>query len=232
MATLNTGAFLLAGMLAFASAGMAKDKNTTEVDNRLNTATAVFEQMMGTPSTGIPENLLARAQCIVDIPHMKKGAFIVGASHGAGFASCRTSSGSWSAPSPVSISGGSVGLQAGGQETDIVMLFMNERARNQLLASNFKLGAGTSVQAGPVGAGAQTQTGTADVYTYMSKNGAFAGASINGSNLGQDKDATKALYGSNIPQGKILQGGVQVPPAAQQFVSALNRYSSQQTRGD
>ena len=229
MVTLNRVAFLIAGVLAFVSAGTAEDKNVTEVDNRLNTATAVFEEMMGTPTTGIPENLLARAQCVVTIPHMKKGAFIVGVSHGAGFASCRTASG-WSAPSPISLSGGSVGLQAGGQETDVVMLFMSPKAHNQLLSSGFKLGAGTSVQAGPVGAGAQTGP-AADVYTYLRKNGAFAGASISGSDLGQDNDATKVLYGTSIPQGDILQGGVRVPPPAQQFVTALNRYSYAAARG-
>ncbi len=229
MITLNRGAFLLAGILAFAPAGMAQDKNVTEVDNRLNTATAVFDEMMGTPATGIPPSLLAKSQCVVTIPHMKKGAFIVGVSHGAGFASCRTTSG-WSAPSPISLSGGSLGAQIGGQETDIVMLFMSPTARNQLLSSGFKLGAGTSVQAGPTGAGAQTPR-NADVYTYVRKNGAFAGASISGSNLGQDKDATKALYGAEIPQANILQGGVRVPPAAQQYVYALNRHTYAAARG-
>src|SRR6185436_88266 len=128
----------------------AEDKDK-EVD-RLNEAATVFTEIMDAPDKGIPQDLLEKAHCIVIVPGLKKGAFIVGAKFGKGFVSCRDkTSHRWSAPAGVRMEGGSVGFQIGGSETDVVMIVMNDAGVERLLSSKFTVGADVSVAAGPVG---------------------------------------------------------------------------------
>ena len=123
---------------------------------RLQAATAVLKEVMGIPDKAIPQDLLNKAQCIVIVPGLKKGAFIVGAKYGKGFVSCRGKSGvGWSAPGSVRVEGGSVGFQAGGSETDVIMLVMNASGMNRLLSTKFTLGGDATVAAGPVGRSTQ-----------------------------------------------------------------------------
>src|SRR5713101_7038377 len=137
---------------------LAKDNN--EGAKRLNEAAAVFSEVMAAPDKGIPQELLEKAHCIVIVPGLKTGAFIVGAKYGKGYLSCRrsTSGAGWSAPGTVRVEGGSVGFQIGGSSTDLIMLVMSERGAEKLLESKFTLGAEGSVAGGPIGLTATAQT--------------------------------------------------------------------------
>jgi len=130
-----------------------------EPAKRLNDAAAVFSEVMAAPDKGIPQELLENAHCIVIVPDLKTGAFIIGGKYGKGYLSCRNKRGpGWSAPATVRIEGGSVGFQIGGTSTDLIMLVMNERGADKLLESKFTLGAEGSVAGGPVGRTATAQT--------------------------------------------------------------------------
>src|ERR1700704_1254797 len=146
-------AFLL---LMAVGALSAKEKPTPL--QRLDEASAVFQEIMATPDRSIPQDLLDKAHCIVIVPGLKKGAFIIGAKYGKGFLSCRTTGKGWSAPGTIRVEGGSVGLQIGGSESDVIMLVMNERGASKLLSSKFTLGGEGEVAAGPVGRLASAQT--------------------------------------------------------------------------
>src|SRR5215472_14752891 len=127
--------------------------------DRLQDAAGVFSEIMSTPDKGIPQDLLGRAECVIIIPGMKKAAFVVGGEYGKGFAQCRAASGTgWTAPAAVKLEGGSVGFQLGGSATDLVLLVMNRRGMDQLMADKFTLGADASVAAGPVGRTAAANT--------------------------------------------------------------------------
>jgi lipid-binding SYLF domain-containing protein len=208
---------LLAGALALTQSMPAQ-----ELQQRLNQSAEVLSQMTGTQGATIPPQVLDRARCIVVIPNMKSGAFLVGAEYGKGFASCRTVSG-WSAPAPFAAEGGSIGLQAGGQEQDLVLLLMDDNARSELLQNNLKLGATASVEAGSTTA--KPKETNADVLAYSHSNGIFAGASVNGVSIHADSDALPKLYGPNVTANQVLEGQVAPPPQARQFDSTLNRAS-------
>src|SRR3984885_3185303 len=147
--------------------------------DRLNDAATVFSEVMDAPDKGIPQDLLEKASCIVIVPGLKKGAFIVGAKFGKGFVSCRSKSGvGWGAPGSVRVEGGSFGFQIGGSETDVIMLVMNESGMRRLLTSKFTLGGDATVAAGPVGRSTQAETGpsmTAETLTWSRARGLFPG---------------------------------------------------------
>ncbi len=146
---------IMAG-LALTTSLLAIDK---EPAKRLGEAASVFSEVMATPDKGIPQDLLEKAHCIVIVPGLKTGAFIVGGKYGKGYLSCRNKSGAgWSAPATVRIEGGSVGFQIGGSTTDLIMLVMSDRGADKLLSSKFTLGGEASVAAGPVGRTATAQT--------------------------------------------------------------------------
>ena len=202
----------------------------SEAAQRLQSATEVMRQIMQTPDKGIPQDLLSKAACVIVIPNMKKGGFIVAAKYGRGFFSCRKTSGvGWSAPGGVRAEGGSFGFLIGGAETDVVMLVMNREGANKLLKSQFTLGGDASVAAGPVGRDSSAMTDAmmhAQILTYSRQRGVFAGLSLSGSTLREDNEANKALYGSDINNKTIVMGHVKAPAAAQGFLDVLNKYSS------
>ena len=185
---------------------------------------------MGTPDKAIPQDLLAKAQCIVVVPGLKKGAFIIGAKYGKGFVSCRKKGGlGWSAPGAVRVEGGSFGFQIGGAETDAFMLVMNRAGMNRLLSTKFTLGGDASVAAGPVGRDSQAETDaamTAEILTWSRQRGLFAGISLSGATLRPDEDWNNELYGHKMTNREVLTGDVATPAAAKSFVAALNKYSS------
>jgi lipid-binding SYLF domain-containing protein len=169
------------------------------------------------------------AKCIAVIPSMVKIAVGFGGNHGKGVATCRTASG-WSAPAPITITGGSWGLQLGGQAVDLVMIVTNDQGMQHLLASKFKLGADASAAAGPVGRDAAADTDIkmrAEVLTYSRARGLFAGIDLSGSSLTQDKDETHLLYGKFIPFSDILAGKVRPTEVSEPFLSAVRKYSVQ-----
>jgi lipid-binding SYLF domain-containing protein len=194
---------------------------------RLQNGSTVIKEIMSAPDSGVPEEVINNAKCIAVIPSMLKAAFGVGGAYGKGVASCRTAKG-WSAPAFFSLKGGSFGFQIGGQAADIVMLIMNERGMNNLLASKVKLGADASVAAGPVGRHADASTDwtmRAEVLTYSRTRGLFAGISLNGAVLTQHKDDTRDFYGHMVPFRTILLGQIASPAEAAVWHDTLTKYA-------
>src|SRR5215212_11043843 len=163
---------------------------------------------MATPDTGIPQELLDNAHCIVIVPDLKTAAFVVGGKYGKGYLSCRSKTGpGWSAPGTVRIEGGSVGFQLGGSKTDLIMLVMNERGADKLLSSKFTLGAEGSVAAGPVGRTATAQTDAqmhAEILSWSRSQGLFAGLALEGATLRQDQDDNATIYGRKLKNREIV----------------------------
>jgi lipid-binding SYLF domain-containing protein len=190
---------------------------------------------MSAPDNGIPQDLLEKSHCIVIVPGLKKGAFVVGGKFGRGFLSCRASSGrGWSAPGAVRVEGGSVGFQIGASETDVVLLVMNARGADKLLSSQFTLGGEGELSAGPVGRSATAQTDAlmrAEILSWSRSRGVFAGIALQGATLRQDLDANQILYGKRIENSDIVKQGIAPPPAASKLLNVLKRYSSAETRG-
>ncbi len=208
----------------------ADDKNQSEIAKRIDASAKVLDEIMATPDKAIPDKVMSGAKCIAVIPSMVKIAVGFGGSHGKGIATCRTADGRWSAPAPVTITGGSWGLQLGGQAVDLVMVVMNQAGMDHLLSSKFKLGADASAAAGPVGrdAGADTDIKMrSEVLTYSRARGLFAGVDLNGAALTQDKDETRVLYGKFEPFEAILDGKVQPTSSSEAFLAAVRKYSAQ-----
>lgn len=201
----------------------------SDAEKRLEQAAVVFEETMQMAEQSIPQDLLNKAHCVVIIPGMKKGAFIVGGSYGRGFLSCRKPGGEgWSAPAAVRMEGGSFGLQIGGSETDVIMLVMNERGRDKLLSSKFTLGGDASAAAGPVGRTAQAQTDaqmSAEILTYSRARGVFGGISLTGSTLRPDNSTNKDLYGKELANREIVTSAVAAPKGAERLLGLLNKHS-------
>ncbi len=214
-------------LLVFALAGGLRAQSETE--KRLDDAATVFAEVMASSDKAIPQGLLDKAQCIVVVPGLKKGAFIIGAKYGKGFLSCRQKSGTgWTAPGAVRVEGGSFGFQIGGSETDVILTVMNERGAQRLLASKFTLGGDASVAAGPVGRTATAQTDaymTAEILSWSRSRGLFAGVALTGATLRQDLDDNRELYGKTIENKEIVEKGVAAPKAAARLLSLFNKYS-------
>lgn len=208
----------------------ADDKSQSEIGKRIDASAKVLDEIMATPDKAIPDKVMSGAKCIAVIPSMVKIAVGFGGSHGKGIATCRTADGKWSAPAPVTITGGSWGLQLGGQAVDLVMVVMNQAGMDHLLSSKFKLGADASAAAGPVGrdAGADTDIKMrSEVLTYSRARGLFAGVDLNGAALTQDKDETRVLYGKFEPFEAILNGKVEPTTSSEAFLAAVRKYSAQ-----
>lgn len=222
----------LSVLLAALAAGVpvvAQDKDTAKVDERLAEAGKAFTEIMAAEDKAIPGNLLDKAECVVIIPGMVKGGFIVGGQGGRGAVSCRGANKSgWGAPAMLEMGGGSVGLQIGASATDVVMLVMNREGMDSLLKDKFTLGGDASVAAGPVGRSATAETDaalTAKILSYSRSKGVFGGIALKGSTLKQDNDANKALYKKPIEAKEILSGKMTAPPNAAPMLQALNKYS-------
>jgi SH3 domain-containing YSC84-like protein 1 len=202
----------------------------SDAPKRLQTAAEAFKEVMGIPDKAIPQDLLEKAQCIVIIPDLKKGAFIVGGKYGRGFVSCRKKDGvGWSAPGSVRIEGGSVGFQIGGSEMDVFMLVMNDRGMDRLLSDKFTLGADATVAAGPVGRVAQAETDarmTAEILAWSRARGLFAGIALDGATMREDDDWNQDLYGKPLKNREIVSGSVAPTKSAAPLLRELDRYSS------
>ena len=200
------------------------DKNA-KADSELARATETVQNITtAAPDKGVPKDVLEKAKCIAVIPKLVKGAFVVGAEHGKGVATCKSEeSKSWSGPAPFEVSGISWGPQIGGKSTDLMMFIMNDEGMNGLMKGHIKLGADVSAAAGPVGRTASAEAGyKAGVLTYSSSKGAFIGASLNGAELSQDHKMTEQLYGHDVPFSDILKGQAKAQTAeARDFVNAV-----------
>ncbi len=208
----------LVGTLAFA--GSAREDSV----DRMQKSVDVLHSIMATPDKGIPEEVLSGAKCMVIVPDLIKGGFILGGKHGRGIASCRTSEG-WSAPAFISVGGGSWGLQIGIEGVDLVMLVMNDAGLQHLLSSKFELSGEGSVAAGPVGRHASAGTDwkmNTELLTYSRSKGVFAGLTLEGAVVEQDNDSTHAIYGKHMSFRNILSGKASTPRSADAFVKAVS----------
>ena len=204
----------------------ARAQDTAKMDDRLNAAASIIEEVMAAPDHAIPETVLGGAHCVIVIPSEKKAAFGVGAQYGQGVATCRTGRG-WSAPVFVKLGGVSFGLQIGGQATDLVLLGMNAKSAQDMLHSKVKLGANASAAAGPVGRDAQAPTDVllnAEFLTYSRAKGLFAGLDLSGDVLEANGDDTMAEYGPSAHVNAVLRGAVKTPPNAEHFVRTVTKY--------
>lgn len=198
-------------------------------DKRLQRSAESLRDISSGRDNGIPRKLLEKAQCVVVVPDMKKAAFLVGGQYGRGFASCRIP-GSWSAPAPVRLTGGSFGVQLGADSTDIFLLVMNQRGMERLLSDKFALGADVNVAAGPVGRDANANTDAAmhaGILAWSRSRGAFAGVALNGTIVESDRAEATRLYGRPWSNREIIRGGVAVPDIARPLMAELNRDLSQ-----
>ena len=221
---------LLAVVVSLASLAFAVDEpRESKASDRVQAAADVLNEIQSAPDSGIPEEVLGRAECVAVVPSMLKGGFIVGAKYGRGVASCRTPKG-WSTPAFFTVTGGSFGFQIGGQAVDLVMLIMNNEGMQHLLSSQFALGADASVAAGPVGRHAEGNTDwkmRAQVLTYSRARGIFAGATLNGAVMKQDKDSTREFYGHMVTFKAALTGEVEAPAPANPFLSSLAKWAQE-----
>jgi len=226
---------LVVMIAALSCAALAQDQTTTpktketKADDRVQAAADVLDEIQAAPDQGIPEDLLSKADCVAVVPTLLKGGFIVAGQYGRGIASCRTPKG-WSAPAFFVTEGGDFGFLIGGQAIDLVMLIMNNDGMNNLLSSKFKLGADASVAAGPVGRHAAADTDwkmRAQVLTYSRTRGVFAGISLAGATVRQDKDSTREFYGHMVTFKSSLTGAVDPPSDAYPFLNTLAKWAKQ-----
>ncbi|HMG34167.1 MAG TPA: lipid-binding SYLF domain-containing protein [Blastocatellia bacterium] len=197
---------------------------------RVKRAAEVFNEIMGAPDKGIPEDLLSKSECVAIVPGLKKGGLGFGGKYGKGVVMCRRPERkNWTAPSFITIEGGSFGLQIGFQQSDIVMLIMNRKGIDKLIGDKFTIGADASAAAGPVGREAAAQTNVrldAEILTYSRAKGLFAGISLDGATCRQDKDNIRDFYGKDIAARDILlEGKVPMPQEAVPLATALSRQS-------
>lgn len=202
-----------------------------EEEDRVRDSGQVLSEILNIPDS-IPQSLIDKAECLIILPSVKKGAFGVGGSYGRGVMICRSGphyTGRWGAPAMYALEGISIGFQLGGQATDFVLLVMNPKGAESLLGSKVKLGADASAAAGPKGRDAATATDVvmkAEILSYSRAKGLFAGVSLEGSTLRSDGSANEKLYGEKLSARQIIrQGKVRPPACAQQLVSLLNRKS-------
>ena len=214
-------------VLGLAIPCLAGDKEKDE--ETFQKATALLESML--TDKAVPADILGKADCVIVLPNVKKGGFVVGGSGGRGAMSCRTGkdfSGKWSAPAMYHVGGVSVGLQIGGSSTDYVVLVMSQKGVDAVLTGKMKMGTDASVAAGPTGA---TSASTADMYTYGRAKGAFAGVSLGGASLDEDKDANKRLYGKPVEaKAIVIDNSLPAPDAGKPLVSLLDSKAEKRSK--
>jgi lipid-binding SYLF domain-containing protein len=219
-------ACLVTTLLAAAAPSAARADTAAE---RLAEAALVLKEVMEAPDKGIPTDLLAKAQCVVIVPGLKKAGLVIGAKYGRGFITCRSAgSPAWGAPAALRVEGGSVGFQIGASETDVVMLLMDARSVQGILESRFTLGGDADVAAGPVGRSAAAQTDAtmnAKILSYSRSRGVFAGVALTGATLRQDLDENAEMYGQKLTTKEVVGGAVKPPAGAAELLSLLTRYS-------
>src|ERR1700716_135387 len=216
-------------LLLLATGGFAAN-DEKEVE-RVKESGEVLKEILNIPDD-IPQDLLDKAECIVVLPSVKKGAFGIGGSYGRGVMVCRGGqhyTGKWGAPALYALEGISIGFQLGGQATDFVLLVMNPKGAKSLLSSKVKLGADASAAAGPKGRTAEGATDVvmnAEILSYSRNKGLFAGISLEGSTLRSDGSANEKLYGRKLSAKEIIvDHKVGVPASAHQLVSLLDSKS-------
>jgi len=210
------------GLASAPAAGQSEERD------RVRNATTAFSEIMSAPDKAIPRSILDKAEAIVVVPSMVKAGFIFGANHGRGIISARDRAhGTWSPPAFMTLTGGSFGAQIGGEAVDVVLIVMSRRGLERLVSNQFKLGADASVAGGPVGRTAEASTDVqmrAEILSYSRSRGLFAGLTLNGSSLHQDRDANERFYGQAYKtRDIILDGRASVRPPAGDWIALLKR---------
>ena len=208
---------------------LAEDKAQKE-EQRVTESGEALDALVNSQS-GIPTDLLNKSECVIILPSVKKGGFIVAGQYGKGLMTCRTGQkfdGPWSAPIMMQSSGGSIGFQAGGEAVDYVILVLNDKGARTVMNGKVKLGANASIAAGPVGRDAEAATSgnmSTEMLSYSRANGVFGGVSLSGTSLGPDDGANENLYGKKVTGKQIWAGQVQAPAAAKNMLALLESKS-------
>lgn len=203
-----------------------------KIADRLYESAKVLDELVKAPDAGIPKEFFKGAECVAVIPAVKKAAIGIGGNYGRGVVACKKDGGKgpWGSPAMISLTGGSFGIQLGGQSTDVVMLFMTPDSIKHLLKDKVTLGVDAAAAAGPKGREASAQTNAtmrAEILTYARSRGLFGGISLKGAVLKPDEDANKNLYGKAIKATELLVDGKgTVPEPAKKFIETLTRTSS------
>lgn len=216
---------LMIGITSLASFAMGASNRKEDVA-RIQRSAEIFHEIMSTPDRSIPRQLLASASCIAIIPGEKQFAFMFGGKYGKGLVTCRTARG-WSPPAFLAIGGGSYGFQIGGSSTDIVMVFRSRRGLDSLLSDKFRIGAGATAAAGPVGRDVSAETDIAlkaEILTYARSRGVFAGISLDGAVVRPDQHGNESLYGHNARTKQIVDGDVPAPAVTRSLTAEISRY--------
>jgi SH3 domain-containing YSC84-like protein 1 len=224
-----TRSILARSILVLGFTGAAASLLNAEPVERIKDAEAVLREIMATPDKAIPDELLEKAYCVGIIPYMKKGGFILAAQYGVGVVLCRGKNHTgWTGPSVERLEGGSVGLQLGAGETDLVFLVMNQRGAEKLMKTKFVVGGEASAMAGPVGRDVTASTDAlmhAEILSWSRSRGIFAGISLKGNTLRPDDDENTRLYGHPVKHEAVLNGKVKSPPQAAGLIRLLDHYS-------
>jgi SH3 domain-containing YSC84-like protein 1 len=204
----QTGSILLltlVGGLALANSHILAQ---SEEAARIKAATTVLQEIKDAPDGGVPKWVVEKAQAVAVFPGVKKGGLLIGGEWGRGIISAKSvKSGTWSAPAFLTLTGGSIGAQIGGQEVDLVLVVIDERGLEQLAKNQFKLGADAGVSAGPVGRNSEASTDVqmrAKILSYSRSRGLFAGITLNGASVKQDRDANERFYGQAYRTSQII----------------------------
>jgi SH3 domain-containing YSC84-like protein 1 len=235
--TMRWSSSLVIAIVCFLVPLAAKAANSDAETQRIKDSGDVLKELLNAPN-GISLNLLNKAECVIVLPSVKKAGFIVGGQYGRGLMTCRSGenfNGNWSAPIMMQSSGGSFGLQIGGEATDFVVLVMNDKGAKAVIHGKAKLGGDASVAAGPVGRDAEASTNaamSAEMLSYSRTHGVFGGVSLSGTSLGPDSGANEKVYGKKISGQQIFEESVQAPPQAAELLSTLQEKSpSNASRG-
>jgi len=211
--------------LSFSASARAGEEESKRAEN----AVRVLREVMMAPDKRIPADLISNAYAIAVIPDVIKAGFVIGGRHGVGIISVKGTDGTWSNPSFISMTGGSIGFQAGVSSTDVILVFRTERGVDSIVHGKFTLGADASAAAGPVGRTAQASTDAqlkAEIYSYSRSRGLFAGVALDGSALRIDYDANESIYGKGVTPRRIFEGGVSnVPGPVVDFRDRLEEYT-------
>jgi lipid-binding SYLF domain-containing protein len=226
--SMRAAAFVFVSILLASTAPGARAGE--EENKRAENAVRVLKEVMEAPDKAVPRDLLQNAHAIAVVPDVIKAGLVIGGRHGNGLIAVKTRDGTWSNPAFVSMTGGSIGFQAGVSSTDVILVFRTQRGVDSIVHGKFTLGADASAAAGPVGRSAQASTDAqlkAEIYSYSRSRGLFAGAALDGTAITIDNDANQAVYGDGVTTRRIFDGGVSgVPNPIVDFRDLLEEYTT------
>ena len=207
-------------------------QHSDDESKRVNEALTALDEIMAAADKSVPRSVMEKAEGIAVFPSLLKGGLGIGGQHGRGVLSVRDKkNGGWSNPAFLTINGGSIGAQIGVQAIDLVLIINNQRGLEQLVKNQFKVGADASVAAGPVGRDASASTDIqmrAQILSYSRSRGLFAGVTLNGSTIKQDRDANERFYTIGYRTGQIVFDGMGTatnPAAVDRWKETLTKYA-------